>query len=77
METNNLLLILGVLVLVYYFFFRKSEGFADDMPQEIQDAFKKKYPFIKYKGLECLNSGKIYLPNGTCMSNDEARQIML
>lgn len=77
METNNILLLLGAIALIYYFFFRKTEKFSDDQPKEIQDAFKIKYPHIKYKALDCLNTGKIYLPNDTCMTNEEARQIML
>lgn len=77
METNNLLLLFAALLIAYFFVFSKKESFADDQPKEIQDAFKLKYPHIKYKALECIEDGKIYLPNGSCMSNDEARQIML
>lgn len=74
---QNWLLIIVFVVIIYFMFFNKKETFSSDQPSNIQDAFKTKYPNIKYKSLECLNQGKIYLPDGTCISNDEARQMML
>lgn len=77
METNRVILLGVIALIIYYFFFKKNEGFADEQPKEIRDAFKIKYPHVKYKALECLNNGKIYLPDGSCLSNDEARKMML
>jgi hypothetical protein len=77
METNQLILLGAIVLIIYYFFFRKNEGFSDEQSKEIQDAFKIKYPYVKYSALECLNAGKIYLPDGSCLTNDEARRMML